>query len=141
MAATYPVDDAATKFFWPVRVYYEDTDATGVVYHARYLNYFERARTEWLRSLGFTQESLRKQMNLAFTVVRAQVHYKLPARLDDELQVSVRLCQRRAASLMFTQDLTRNETLLAQAQVRVACISADDFKPCALPNSLLREMQ
>ena len=130
------MDRSQRQFQWPIRIYYEDTDATGVVYHAHYLKYFERARTEWLRALGFDQEQLRRQENLAFTVVSAQLDFKRPARLDDQIMVSAHVSRQRRASLEFSQTIQRDETLLAQGRFRVACISADQFKPCALPSAL-----
>ncbi len=125
-------------FQWRIRVYYEDTDATGVVYHANYLKYFERARTEWLRSLGMEQEFMRREFNMAFTVVSAHIDFKRPARLDDEVQVSASLYKQGRASLDFSQAIQLNETLLTKARFRIACVSADQFKPCALPGVLVQ---
>lgn len=122
-------------FSWPVRVYWEDTDASGVVYHANYLRWFERARTEWLRALGHDQESMRVRLGIAFTVAGLDVRYLKPARLDDALVVHVGIAEARKASLVFEQQLLRAEcgTRLADARVRVGCVDAASFKPRPLP--------
>lgn len=113
-----------TDFTWPVRVYIEDTDAGTIVYHANYLKYMERARTEWLRSLGFEQEELRQQDTL-FVVRSLQIDYKAPARLDDELIISVSIERLRKVGLTITQQILHkaSQLLLAQAQVEIACIN------------------
>ena len=124
-------------FNWPVRIYYEDTDVSGVVYHANYLRWFERARTEWLRALGIGQEALRLDHGIAFTVAGLEVAYLRPARLDDELEVVTQVAQVRRASLHFGQRLRRPtapDQILAQATVRVACVDSATFKPRALPD-------
>src|ERR1041385_4094999 len=122
-------------FIWTVRVYYEDTDASAVVYHAAYLRFFERARTEWLRAFGQGQEQLRLSQGLAFTVANLQIDYLKPARLDDELDVTVSGEQARGASLKFRQELRRrlDHALLARAAVRVACVDAATFRPHPIP--------
>jgi len=122
-----------------VRVYYEDTDVSGVVYHANYLRYFERARTEWLRDRGFDQERLRKELNLAFTVVSAELRFRLPARLDDELLVESRLEKLKAVSFDFDQQLGCEGRLLVTGRFRCACIDAEQFKPRALPEFMRKE--
>lgn len=125
-----------TPFQWPVRVYYEDTDASRVVYHAAYVKFFERARTEWLRNLGFSQHALHDELGVVFTVANIEVDYLRPARLDDELVVVVTVEQVRGASLTFSQVLHRKgegETPLARARVRVGCVSYETFRPCPLP--------
>lgn len=126
-------------FRWPLRVYYEDTDLSGVVYHANYLKFFERARTEWLRALGCSQERLRDEVQVVFTVSRVEVAFLKPARLDDELDASVVVGEVRRASLGLTQELWRRGStpmLLATAAVRVACVDAARFRPVALPAAL-----
>lgn len=125
-----------TNFSCTFRIYYDDTDATGVVYHAQYLKYFERARTEWLRRLGYSQERLRTELNQAFTVVSVAVDYKSPARLDDLVEVTVDISKRGRASLVFAQSMRRDNLLLAQGTFRVASVSADLFKPQAIPAAL-----
>ncbi len=123
-------------FSWPVRVYYEDTDLSGVVYHANYLKFFERARTEWLRALGCSQEQLRADAGVVFTVSQIAVAFRAPARLDDELDVTVTVTELKRASLMLAQTLQRRgkaAAVLATAEVRVASVDAESFKPTALP--------
>jgi acyl-CoA thioester hydrolase len=125
-------------FYWPVRVYYEDTDASRVVYHAAYVKFFERARTEWLRALGFSQHALHDELGVVFTVANIEVDFLRPARLDDELVVAVTVEQVRGASITFSQVLSRKgqaETPLARARVRVGCVSYETFRPCPLPAS------
>jgi acyl-CoA thioester hydrolase len=122
-----------------VLVYYEDTDVSGVVYHANSRRYFERARTEWLRDRGFDQERLRKELNLAFTVVSAELRFRLPARLDDELLVESRLEKLKAVSFDFDQQLGCESRLLVTGRFRRACIDAEQFKPRALPEFMRKE--
>lgn len=118
-----------------VRVYWEDTDAGGVVYYANYLKFFERARTEWLRSHGIDQQAVAREQGLLFVVSRADVRYCSPARLDDALRISASVTQAGGASLEFVQEARRlpEDTLLASATVRVACVGAADFRPARLP--------
>jgi tol-pal system-associated acyl-CoA thioesterase len=120
-------------FAFPVRVYYEDTDAGGVVYHSRYLNFMERARTEWLRASGFTQSTLTQQEQVLFVVHSMQVQFKKPARLDDELEVFSQLMEMGRGSFSCRQHIMRDETVLIEAQVKVACVDADSFKPTGIP--------
>ena len=122
-------------FTLPVRVYYEDTDAGGVVYHTGYIRYFERARTEWLRALGYSQQKLAQEVGVLFTVVELSVSYMKPARLDDELQVLARVDATGGASLEFGQEVRDAAgAVLAQARVRVACVDAATFRPRPLPD-------
>ena len=123
-------------FSWPTRVYWEDTDAGGVVYHAQYLAFLERARTEWMRARGHGQDRLRTEHDLVFAVRAMQVDFRLPARLDDALQVSVRLVECRRASLVIAQSIHLGETRLLDATVRVAALSAASFKPRPIPQPL-----
>ena len=124
---------AGQVFCWPVRVYYEDTDASGVVYHAAYLAYLERARTEWLRARGWAQETLRQEAGVAFTVAGLRIDYLRPARLDDQLQVSVEVMRQGRASFVLAQNASRGEETLCRAEVRVGCVDAASFRPRALP--------
>jgi acyl-CoA thioester hydrolase len=121
---------------WPVRVYYEDTDAGGVVYHAGYIRYFERGRTEWLRALGFSQARLKEEQGVLFTVVNLEIKYLQPARLDDELQVVTQSKIAGGASMQFEQSLQRNGLELARGKVLVAAVDAITFKPRRLPAEL-----
>lgn len=129
------------SFSWPVRVYYEDTDAGGVVYHANYLRYLERARTEWLRSRGVMQSELSGARGLVFAVAAIEIRFLGPARLDDELLVTCELVERRAASLRFRQQLIRvsDNAPLLEARVRAACLDAEKFRPRPIPDDLILE--
>jgi acyl-CoA thioester hydrolase len=129
------------EFVWPVRVYYEDTDAGGMVYYANYLKFMERARTEWLRHLGFEQDRLRQQDRVLFAVRRIEVDYLRPARLDETLECRVRLAGRRRASLVFDQEVRRSGDgeVLARAQVKVACIDAERLRPTPIPERIALE--
>lgn len=127
-------------FNWPVRVYYEDTDAGGVVYHASYLKFFERARTEWLRAVGFNQSLLHEQ-NIVFVVSELSIKYVKPAKLDAELNVILNIQAVKKASLQFQQVIYDNQqNLIAHAQVRVACLRADTLKPSAMPPVILKSI-
>jgi acyl-CoA thioester hydrolase len=129
-------------FSWPVRVYYEDTDAGGVVYHTNYIKYFERARTEWLRSLGYSQAVMVGADGVLFSVVSLTTEFRRPARLDDALTVRTRATLGGGASVHFVQEIWRDgdtPELLASGEVRVACIDAGSFKPRRLPEPLRKE--
>lgn len=117
----------------PIRVYYEDTDAGGVVYHARYLHFFERARTEFLRQLGFEQKYILEQFELAFVVRRMQIDYCIAAKLDDYLYVETSISQLKKASIVFEQKLFRQDELLANATVLVATVHLPKMKPKPIP--------
>ncbi|SFF32100.1 acyl-CoA thioester hydrolase [Fontimonas thermophila] len=125
-------------FRHPVRVYYEDTDASGVVYHANYLRWFERARTEWLRELGLQQQTLRATSGVVFTVADLRIEFRRPARLDDRLEVLTCVPMLRRASLTFAQTLVRQDEdgYLTRAEVRVGCVDVSDFRPRPLPGAL-----
>lgn len=133
----------AEVFIWPTRVYWEDTDAGGVVYHAGYLRFMERARTEWLRSLGVDQSELRQRTGLAMVVRDMHIDFLAPARLDDALEVSAHPARVRAASLIFEQTIWRSGEAgspLVQARVRVACVDADKMRPAPMPTDLLQRI-
>jgi acyl-CoA thioester hydrolase len=125
-------------FMFPVRVYWEDTDAGGVVYHANYVCFLERARSEWLRAAGITQEALRRDHDLLFAVRAMQLDFLRPARLDDGLEVTIDRVELRAASLVFVQRVVRSgePEVLATARVRCACLRATDFRPRPMPSAL-----
>ena len=127
-------------FSWPTRVYWEDTDAGGVVYHAQYLAFLERARTEWLRARGKGQELLRAEHDLVFAVRAMRIDFRNPARLDDALQVTVALRECRRASLVIVQSIRRGDALLLDAEVRVAALSAATFRPKPIPQTLYDEL-
>lgn len=131
---------ASAEFRFPVRVYYEDTDASAVAYHASYLRWFERARTEWLRAQGLSQETLRLDHGIAFTLANLEIAYLKPARLDDALEVVTRVADKRRASLVFEQllqSLGAPQQVLARAKVRVGCVDAATFRPVPLPAGLV----
>jgi acyl-CoA thioester hydrolase len=128
-------------FSWPVRVYWEDTDAGGVVYHAAYLRFLERARSEWLRAHGVAQQRLREEHGILFVVADMQVKFLAPARLDDVLHADITAFTRRSASMRFAQCILRpaDGALLIEADVRAACIDAASYRPRRIPDSLLSE--
>ena len=133
----------ASAFTLPLRVYWEDTDAGGVVYYANYLKFCERARTEWLRNLGLEQRRLADSEGLLFVVSSAELRFLRPARLDDRLQVDVAVSGRGGASLDLLQRVWREgqpPTLLAQARVLVACVQAGSLRPRRLPRPLLQAL-
>ena len=127
------------QFNWNARVYYEDTDAGGVVYHARYLAFYERARTEMLRQLDIKQQKL-LQEGIAFVVKKMDISYDFPARLDDMLTISTQVEQIRKASIIFKQTISnQNEQIISSADVVIACVNMTKMKPCALPKLLVLE--
>lgn len=133
-----PPVSAADPFHWPVRVYWEDTDAGGVVYHASYLRFMERARTEWLRGMGISQSAVKESTGLAFLVREMQIDFLKAALLDDELSVSVEVKERRAASILFAQSIRRADGAeLIRAQVRVACVDVNRMRPVQIPADLI----
>jgi acyl-CoA thioester hydrolase len=127
-------------FVWPVRVYWEDTDAGGVVYYANYLKFMERARSEWLRAFGFEQDVLRNEAGVVFVVRRVEIDYLSPARFNEQLEVSVRLHEMGRASLSVRQELLRGSTRLAEAVVTLACVDAVRFKPVKIPEPILQAL-
>ena len=127
----------SNQFEWPIRVYYEDTDAGGIVYHARYLYFLERARTEWLRDAGFNQSVL-KQQKLIFVVRDMQIKWQQPAVLDELLTVTAEVVQIKKASMIMTQTITCADEKKVQAQVTIACVHSDTKKPMAMPDEILQ---
>jgi acyl-CoA thioester hydrolase len=126
----------APVFRLALRVYWEDTDAAGIVFYANYLRFFERARTEWLRSLGFGQEALRTEAGIAFVVSETRLRYRRPARLDDVIDVSVAVAHLGQASLEITQEARRAGELLADGTIRIGCVELGTFRPCRIPNEI-----
>lgn len=126
----------APAFAWPVRVYYEDTDAGGVVYYANYLRFMERARTEWLRALGYDQGVLAKQEGVLFVVRAVAIDYLRPSLYDDSLRITVEPAKVGGTSIAFTQRVLRGPEVLATASVRVVCVDAVSLRPARLPRSL-----
>ncbi len=137
MTTPSPTPDAGmAPFIFPTRVYWEDTDAGGVVYHAQYVAFLERARTEWLRAGGYSQERLRQTHDLVFAVRAMTLDFLRPARLDDLLQVHAEIRQCRRASVVFAQSIVRDGERLLTAEVKVASLSASGFRPVPLPEPL-----
>jgi acyl-CoA thioester hydrolase len=126
-----------TAFTWPIRVYWEDTDAGGIVFYANYLKFFERARTEWLRSLGVQQRALREAAGGMFIVSETAARYLAPARLDDELSVTAALQAAGRASLIIAQQARRGETLLCEGTIRIGWVDAATLRPARIPDSIL----
>lgn len=140
------IDLPAPVFRLPVRVYWEDTDAGGVVFYANYLRFFERARTEWLRSLGYEQERWRRESGVGFVVTDTSVRYRCPARLDDLLDITVAVAHAGQASLSVVQQAWRPDTsdtpqLLVEGTIRIGCVALGTFKPCRIPTELLHSIR
>jgi acyl-CoA thioester hydrolase len=119
------------------RIYYEDTDAGGVVYYANYLKFFERARTDFLRNIGISQALLAQMENIIFVVKRCVIEYQYPARLDDEIIVSVKIKEIHKVSLTMTQEITKSAKPIAQLEVQIVCLNQQNFKPTKLPQKLI----
>jgi len=134
MTAPNPLSPAL--FRHPVRVYWEDTDAGGVVFYANYLKFFERARTEWLRSKGFGQQQLRADTGAIFIVTDTALRYLRPARLDDLLDVTVQVTHAGRASMTLAQQAWRGTELLTEGSIRIACVDAGTFAPRRIPTPL-----
>jgi acyl-CoA thioester hydrolase len=128
-------------FSWPVRVYYEDTDLGGVVYYANYLKFLERARTEWLRSLGYTQTELATANGVVFVVRSIALDYLKPARFDDSLEVTVELADIGASRIGLAQRVRRGAEDLVTADVDIACVHTATFKPARIPGVILAAME
>lgn len=136
MSPSESVQDPAV-FTWPVRVYYEDTDSGGVVYYANYLRFLERARTEWIRALGFDQAALARDSGIVFAVRHVEIDYLKPARLCDELLVEARVAAHSRTSLSFAQRVLRApDDLLCTATVKVVCLERHRFRPTAIPDAI-----
>ena len=130
------------NFTWPVRVYYEDTDVAGVVYYANYLKFMERARTEWLRSIGVDQTRLLEE-GLLFVILSTNVNFLKPARFNDMLTVTCEVIDHTRTSFSFTQEIFRAEgdrELLVEGQARAACLDASSFRPRRLPSTIVAEV-
>jgi acyl-CoA thioester hydrolase len=140
------------EFSWPVRVYYEDTDSGGVVYHANYLKFMERARTELLRSIGYEQDQLQQELGIIFAVHSASIQYKKPARFNDELNVITSIASLGRASIDFKQSVFLESShhasstaasaagLLSLAEIKVACLSTEKFTPKSIPLSIIEKI-
>jgi tol-pal system-associated acyl-CoA thioesterase len=128
-------------YSFPVRVYFENTDAGGVVYHGEYLKFLERARTEWLRHLGFDHQALARNHRVVFVVTAASIEFAKPARLDDNVAVSVRLESLGKVRCVFAQEVRRDDEVLVKAKVTVACVTGENLKPAEIPDALRRKME
>jgi acyl-CoA thioester hydrolase len=131
----------AQPFRWPLRVYYEDTDAAGIVYYANYLKFLERARTEWLAAMGFTLTALESEHNAVFVVHRLEIEYRQPARLGDTLDVTMAPIERGKSRLVAAQDVSRDGELLVRARVTLALVGRADWRPMRMPAPLLARME
>ncbi len=138
----------AKEFSWPVRVYYEDTDSGGVVYYANYLKFMERARSEFLRSLGYQQDQLQQELGIIFAVHSVNIQYKKPARFNDELKVITSITTLGSASITFKQTVYLHTSLnneavdvLTDAEVKIACLKADTFSPKSIPVSIKEKIK
>ena len=144
---------AVREFSWPVRVYYEDTDSGGVVYYANYLKFMERARTEFLRSIGYEQDQLQQELGIIFAVHSANIQYKKPARFNDELNVITSITSLGKASIDFKQSVflksshhadSNNDKaagLLSEAVIKIACLNAEKFSPQLIPASIVEKIR
>ena len=134
-------DPCATPFHWKLRVYYEDTDAGGIVFYANYLKFFERARTEWLRAAGVGQQLLAEEKQTIFVVSETSLQYHASARLDDELRISVEVEKLGRASIQFKQNAWRGEQLLCSCKIRVGCVHNLSMRPQAIPPEVMQAIQ
>ena len=133
--------EAPSGFTWPVRVYYEDTDAGGIVFYANYLKFFERARTEWLRACGIDQQRVADETGAIFIVRSTALDYRAPARLDDMLTITSRIGRIGLASVEFTQEAWRDGTLLVAGHIRIGCVDRAGIRPAAIPPDVLDALQ
>jgi len=129
------------NFSWPVRVYYEDTDAGGVVFYANHLKFFERARTEMLRAMGYEQDELIANEGIIFVVRSVQVDYLSPARFNEQLQVSAKVSLAKKTSLIFEQIITRDDEVLCKGNIRIACLDAQTMRPKVIPETLFSALR
>ncbi len=125
---------------WPVRVYYEDTDAAGVVYHSNYLKYMERARTEWLRSAGYSQPVLANELGVVFVVANMTINFKAPARFDDELHIHSKVMESTGTRFQFEQNILSNDVLICSSIVNIVCVDPVSFKPKRIPEQIKADL-
>ncbi len=134
-------EPSINEFTLQVRVYYEDTDAGGVVYHSNYLNFMERARTEWLRHIGFEQHTLIEQNEILFAVCKISIDYHKPALFNELLNVKTRLADQRKASLVFEQIISnQSDEIICKAMIKIACLNSTTMKPDPIPETILSEL-
>lgn len=129
-----------TPFNWPIRVYYEDTDAGGVVFYANYLKFFERSRTEMLRAMGYEQDELMTAAGVIFVVRSVQIDYLSPARFNELIHVSAVIAEAKKASLIFEQTITRGDVVLCKGIIRIACLDTETMRPKAIPEPLIEQL-
>lgn len=129
------------QFKWPVRVYYEDTDAGGVVYYANYLKFYERSRTEMLRAMGYQQDVLIAKKGIIFVVRSVKIDYLIPARFNELLQVSSEVRLVKPASLIFDQCIYKDDAILNKATIRIACLNVETMRPKIIPEDLLEQLR
>jgi acyl-CoA thioester hydrolase len=128
-------------FEWNARVYFEDTDSGGVVYHANYLKFMERARTEWLRSLGLDQIKLKQEDKVMFVVRKIDIQYKIPARFNDELLIQTDCVKTTDYSIILKQNILRDEQIITEGKVEIVCINSDFFKPVRISKMVKQLME
>jgi acyl-CoA thioester hydrolase len=128
-------------FSYPQRVYYEDTDAGGVVYHARYIHFLERGRTEWLRNLGFNNGELCRKYKMLWVVSEITINYIKPARVDDALEITASIETLGRVRVTFYQEIRRGDEVLVKARVTLAIVTEDSFKPMEIPADLKKKME
>ena len=128
------------EFFWHARVYYEDTDAGGIVYYANYLKYFERARTEWLRHTGIGPQRLAEETGVMFVVKSASIDYHTPAKLDDELRLTLRIEKLGRASISFAQQVLRGEQCLVSGSILIACVNCQSLRASPIPVQVITKI-
>jgi acyl-CoA thioester hydrolase len=126
-------------FSWPVRVYFQDTDAGGVVYHASYVNFMERARTEWLRTFGYSNAGLMQQLGVVFVVRSMKLDYLKPALLDDMLAVTAQVKDIGRSRITLIQTVKRDDVLLTEGEVHLVCVNVETFKPVSVPDVLKKQ--
>ena len=129
------------SFKWDVRIYFEDTDSGGVVYHSNYLKFMERARTEWLRSLNLNQAELKKKDKIMFVVAKVDINYIKPARFNDQLTIETIVDKIGASKVNLTQDIYNNSDLCTSAKVNIACLNSNNFKPQRIPKLIKQKME
>jgi len=128
------------QFSWPVRVYYEDTDAGGVVYHSNYLNFMERDRTEWLRALGYEQTTVKDELGVIIVVHSLSINFKKPAKFNDMLEVNCELANVGRGSIEMAQTISCNGVELIHAHIKAAFVDAETFRPVAIPTAMKQDM-
>ena len=133
--------EGLSQFYWPVRVYYEDTDSGGVVYYANYLKFMERARTEWLRHIGFEQDILIDENEILFAVRHINIDFHNPARFNELLNVKTHITDQRKASLVFEQIISnQTEEIICKAHIKIACLNCKTLKPEPIPETIISEL-